>query len=106
MSRGRIARCSAKEAEKEFGRVLKQAIHGDTVLITEHDTPMAVLMPLEEFNALSRATEFKPGTLSDDSDALLARMQTASARAAMKAAFDASPEELGSSALAEARKRG
>lgn len=103
--RGKIATVTAKETEHEFGRVLKQAIQGDTVLITENDAPKAVLMPLEEFNALSHATEFKPGALSNESDALLVRMQTPAARAAMKAAFDASPEELGKSALTEARKR-
>lgn len=103
--RGKIAKCSAKETQSQFDRVWKQVIQGNTVLITEDDTPKAVLMPLDEFTALSRATEFVPGTVSIDSDSLLAQMQTPRIRAAMKAAFDASPEELGKSALAEARKR-
>src|SRR5437588_3112970 len=103
--RGKIVRVTVKETENEFGRVLKQVIQGDTVVITEHDAPKAVLMPLEEFNTLSHATEFKSDILCNESDALLIRMQTPAARAAMKAAFDAAPEELGQSALAEARKR-
>jgi len=41
-----------------------------------------------------------------DFDALLAGMQTPKARAGMKAAFDATPRELGRAAVAAARKRG
>jgi antitoxin Phd len=104
--RGKIAIITAQDTKNEFGRVLQQVIKGDTVVITEHDTPKAVLMPLEEFNALSNATEFRADILSNESDALLIRMQTPANRAAMKAAFDASPEELGKSAVAEARRRG
>jgi hypothetical protein len=43
--------------------------------------------------------------LNDEFDALLARSQTAKARAAMKAAFSASPKLLGKAAVAAARKR-
>lgn len=103
--RGKIAKCSVKETQAQFGRVLKQVIQGNTVLITEDDTPKAVLMPLDEFTALSRATEFVPGTVNIDSDSFLIQMQTPGMRTAMKAAFDASPEELGESALAAVRKR-
>ena len=38
-------------------------------------------------------------------DALLARMQTAKARAGMKAAISASPKQLGKAAVGAARKR-
>ena len=76
------------------------------MVITQHDAPKAVLLSVDEFTALTRATEGTLDTLSAEFDALLARMQTPRARAGMKAAFAASPKELGKAAVAAARKRG
>ena len=97
---------TATDAKNEFGRVLEMVIQGGVVVITKHDAPKAVLVSVDEFNALARATESKLDTLSSEFDALLARMQTPKARAGMKAAFDASPKQLGRAAVAAARKRG
>jgi len=47
-----------------------------------------------------------PQTLRDELDTLFERMQTPEGRAAMQAAYDASPEEMGKAAVAAARKRG
>lgn len=44
--------------------------------------------------------------LRGEFDALLARMQGAKSRAAMKSAFDASPRQLGKATVAAARSRG
>lgn len=96
---------SATEAKNEFGRMLEKAIQGQTVVITRHDTPRAVLISLEDFNALRRAPERKLNTLSDEFDALLARMQTSQARSGMKAAFRASPKQLGKAAALATRRR-
>ena len=104
--RPEAASVSATDAKNEFGRILEKVIQGGTVMITRHDVPKAVLISVEEFNALSRAHRVEIDTLSDEFDALLARMQTPAARAGMKAAFDASPKQLGEAALAAARKRG
>lgn len=46
-----------------------------------------------------------PQLLRDEVDALFERMQTPEGRAAMQAAYDASPEEMGKAAVAAARKR-
>ncbi len=97
---------TATEAKNKFGRVLERAIQGDVMFITKHDGAKAVLLSVEEFNALSRATEVNLETLSGEFDALLSRMQTSKARAGMKDAFHASPKELGRAAVAAARKRG
>ena len=97
---------TATDAKNEFGRVLETVIRGGVVVITKHDAPKAVLIPVDEFNALPRATEAKLDTLSGKFDALLARMQTSKARAGMKAAFHASPKQLGKAAVAAARTRG
>lgn len=96
---------TATEAKNEFGRVLEMVIQGGVVVITRHDAPKAVLVSVDEFNALARATESTLDTLSHEFDALVSRMQTPKARLAMKAAFDASPAQLGRAAVAAARKR-
>jgi antitoxin Phd len=97
---------AATDAKNEFGRVLEKVIQGQTIVITKHDAPKAVLISIDEYNALSNAGRDKLDTLSSEFDALLARMQKPGARAAMKAAFDASPKRLGKAAVAAARRRG
>ena len=95
---------TATEAKNEFGRVLETAIQGGVVVITKHDAPKAVLVGLEEFRALVGTRKSRLDTLRGEFDALLARMQTPEARAGMKAAFDATPVELGKAAVAAAHK--
>jgi prevent-host-death family protein len=97
---------TASEAKSEFGRVLEMAMQGGAVVITKHDAPKAVLMSVENFNALSRASETRLETLSGEFDALLAKMQTPKAQSAMKRAFAASATQLGKAAVAASRRRG
>jgi antitoxin Phd len=96
---------SATEAKNEFGRILERVIQGAKVVITKHDSPKAVLISMDEFNALSNAHTAELETLSEEFDGLLARMQTTAARAGMNAAFHATPKQLGKAAVAAARKR-
>ena len=81
-------------------------IQGGAVVITKHDAPRAVLMSVENFNALSGAAQTKLDTLSQEFDALLARMQTSEARRGMKAAFAAPGKRVGKAAVAATRSRG
>ena len=74
-------------------------------MITKHDSPKAILISVAEFDRISRASEFALDSLSEEFDALFASMQTPKSRRAMKAAFAASPEELGAVAVLAARKR-
>lgn len=97
---------SATKAKNEFAGLLEKVIQGSTVVITKHDSPKAVLVSIGEFDALSRASHTKLDRLSGEFDALLARMQTPSARAGMQAAFDATPKQLGKAAVSASRKRG
>jgi antitoxin Phd len=97
---------TATDAKKEFGRVLEIVLRGGRVVITKHDAPKAVVLSMDEFTALTQATERTLEALSGHFDALLAGMQTPKARAGMKAAFDAGPRELGRAAVAAARRRG
>ena len=103
---GAASTVTATDVKNEFGRVLEKVIQGGIVVITKHDEPKAVLLSVREFNALANANRIKLDTLSGEFDALLARMQTPAARAGMKAAFDASPKQMGKAAVALARKRG
>jgi antitoxin Phd len=96
---------SATEAKNEFGRILERVIQGAKVVITKHGSPKAVLISMDEFNALSNAHRAELETLSEEFDGLLARMQAPAARAGMNAAFHATPKELGKAAVAAARKR-
>ncbi len=105
--RGEAAvKISATEAKNKLGEVLDAVLQGGMVLITKHETPRAVLLSMEEYGALSGASQSRLETLNGEFDALLARMQTAKARAGMKAAFAASPKQLGKAAVEAARKRG
>lgn len=97
---------SATDAKKEFGRLLEAVLRGDVVVITKHEAPKAVLLSVDEFNALAHAADVTLDSLTREFDALLARMQTPKARAGMKTAFGASPRQLGKAAVAAARKRG
>ncbi len=81
-------------------------MHGGAVVITKHNAPKAVLISVENFNALSGAAQTKLDTLSREFDELLARMQTSKARCGMKAGFAASGTRLGKAAVAAARARG
>ena len=97
---------TATDAKTDFGRILETATAGGVVIITKHDVPKAVLISVEEFDALSKAAKGEIDTLSGEFDTLLARMQTPAWRAKMKAAFNATPKQLGKAAVAAARKRG
>ena len=106
VSVGARASYTATEAKHKFGRVLEQAIHGATVVITKHDAPRAVLISMDQFKALQDAPQMKLDRLSEQFDALLDRMQTRQARRGMSVAFHASPKQLGKAAVVSARKRG
>jgi prevent-host-death family protein len=96
---------SATDAKHLFGSVLESAIRGERVVITRHETPRAVLISWEHYRELTAPPLPTLDELTAEFDALLAKHQTPRARKGMKAAFDASPEQLGAAALAGARRR-
>jgi prevent-host-death family protein len=97
---------TATEAKTRFGPLLETAIRGETVVITKHDTPKAVLLSVAEFEALGGSRQPDLNVLSKEFDALLVRLQTADRRKALKSAFDATPKQLGRLAVANQRRRG
>ena len=101
---------TATVARKEFGRILDLVEQGREIIITRNGVATAVMMPVARFDVLT-ADDFDAAadsamldTLTAEFDALLERMQTPEARAAMERAFNASPEELGRAAAAAARR--
>ena len=94
---------AATRIKNEFGAVLEQAVRGGAVAITKHETPKAVLISYDEFQALVKARSPDLGDLTAEFDTLLGRMQTTTAAKGMKAAFNASPAELGRAAVKAAK---
>lgn len=100
------ASITATDAKKQFGRVLELVLRGGAVVITKHDAPKAILLSMEEFQALTQSAASPLDSLTGEFDAMLARMQTPRSRIAMKAAFGTSSRDLGKAAVAATRKRG
>ena len=78
---------------------------GRAIVITKHDAPKAVIISYEEFQTLAERGEHQLDTLRAEFDELLSSMQNSKARAGMKAAFTASPVQLGLAAVAARKKR-
>jgi prevent-host-death family protein len=97
---------TATYAKNEFGRVLETAIERGAVAITRHGQTKAVLLSVDEFNALAGSRHDDLDALDAEFDALLDEMQRPTARAALQQAFEAGPARLGKAALKAARKRG
>ena len=95
----------ATRIKNEFGDALERAARGGAVAITRHDTPKAVLISYDEFQALVKARSPSLNELTGEFDTLLARMQTPGAKRGAAAAFAAGPKALGRAAVKAARKR-
>lgn len=96
---------TATEAKNGFGPLLEKAIQGRSIVITKHDRPTAVLISVAEFEALVRRREPTLASLTKEFDSVLVRMQSASSRRGLEAAFQASPAELARLAVANAKRR-
>ncbi len=95
---------TATEAQNEFGRVLDQATRDQVVVITRHSVPRAVLLSVERYRELAGAESTILNTLTDEFDAMLARMQTPKVRSGTERGFRATPEQMGGAAQASARR--
>jgi len=95
---------AATKVKNEFGTVLEEAIHGGAVAITRHDTPKAVLVSYQEFQALVNRRSPPLDRLANEFDTLLDRMQTAKAKRGADTAFRATPKKLAKAAVTAARK--
>ena len=91
---------SATELKNATADVFEQVAARRAVAITRHDKPRAVLLSVEQYEALTG--ERNPDWLEklhEEYRGLLDRMQGPEQRAAAERAFNATPEELGEAAV-------
>lgn len=100
-----ISSVRATDVKNEFSRVLDMAVGGKCVVITRHEKPKALLLPFDQVQAAVGAKRPRLDALAAEFDEMVAGMQTPAWRSSMRAAFDASPEQLGKNAVKAARKR-
>ncbi len=98
-------RASATEFKQHVGKYLDAARTG-RVVIEKQKRPVAVLISVEEYEALNPAASQTIDTLSEEFDALVARMQQPGFHKAMQTAFDAGPEQLGKAHRRGTKRRG
>lgn len=94
----------ATRFKNELGTIFEQVAHSGVIAITKHDTARAILLSVEEFEALVGKRSRSLDALSGQFDGLLARMQMTGTKEATAAAFNASPRMLGRAATKAARK--
>lgn len=95
---------TASEAKHKFGQLLDAALRDGPVAITRQHKPLAVLISLDEYRALTQAEDRTLATLSAEFDRRYAAMQSPEAAAAMQRAFDTPAAQLGAFAAASLKK--
>lgn len=96
---------TATELKNATADVFEQVAARRAVAITRHEKPRAVLLSVEQYEALTGRQPDWLGKLQEEYSGMLERMQGPKQRAAAKRAFNATPEELGKAALAAARRK-
>jgi prevent-host-death family protein len=97
---------SATELKNATADVFEQVASRRAVAITRHEKPRAVLLSVEQYEALTG--QQNPDWLEklhEEYRGLLDRMQGPKQRAAAKRAFNATPEELGEAAVWAAQQK-
>jgi len=108
-SHGRMVKMEsvpATVAKNTFGAILDRAVAGGIVAITKRDKPKAVVLSMEEYQALQSRAANPLQELHGEFDALFASMQSPRTRAAGSKLFATSSAKLGKAAVSGARKRG
>ena len=85
---------TATDFKQHVGRYLDAARTG-AVIIEKQGRPTAVLISVEEYEALNPSAARVIDRLTEEFDALVARMQGREFENAMARAFDATPTEFG-----------
>lgn len=96
---------TATELKNSTADVIEQVAARRAIAITRHDKPRAVLISIEEYEALTgQEPEWLEG-LKQEYQGLLDRMQGPEQRAAADRLFQATPEELGAAAVRAAQRK-
>lgn len=96
----------ATEAQNNFGRVLGRAKREGRVFITRYDQPEAVVLSIEEYDALTGREPVDLRALEREFDAMLHRMQRPEYERAVDKLFSMTGSQLGKAAVAQAAKVG
>jgi antitoxin Phd len=102
---GPLVSIPSTEAQNEFGRVLDQAAGNTDIAITRHNVVRAVLVSADRYRELTAGDAPSLDALDARFEKLYASMQDRDVRAATARAIDASPEDMGRSAVAAARRK-
>jgi prevent-host-death family protein len=101
---GPVTTVAASDAKNQFGQVLDSALRDGAVVITKHDSPKAILISIDEFDAITQPRT-KLDSLSAKFDEMVAAMQRPAAKNAVDKLLDATPKELGAAAVKAARRK-
>jgi antitoxin Phd len=95
---------SATELKNATAEILDSVRSRRAVVITRHDRPRAVLLSIEEYEALAHRDPPWLADLKDHYMGILEAMQAPEQKEAALRAFNATPEELGQAALEGAKR--
>jgi len=90
--------------KNQFGQALQAASADGAIAITRYGQVEAYVLSPERYGALTQEPEQELDLLTEYFDELVTKMQGPEARAAWKAAFEATPDELGRAAVEGARR--
>jgi prevent-host-death family protein len=96
---------TATELKSSTADVIDQVATRRAIAITRHDKPRAVLLSIEEYEALTKQDPEWLEGLKQEYQGLLDRMQGPEQRAAADRLFQATPEELGAAAVRAAQRK-
>lgn len=97
---------AATDAKNSFGKLMQAAARKGAVAITRRNEPEAVLLSMDEYQALVSSGSQKLDDLVQEFDAMLAQMQTGKSKRGARGAFNAAPSSLGKAATRATRKHG
>ena len=96
---------TATELKNATAEVFEQVSAKQAVAITRHERPRAVLLSVEQYEALTGQRPDWLEQLHEEYRGLLDRMQGPEQRAAADKLFQATPQELGEAALWAAQQK-
>lgn len=98
---GKVVSMSSTEAQNALGHLLDRVARGDRVVVTRYNRPQAVILSVEEYDALLAEDDVDLSALEREFDEMVAQMQTAEHRDAVEALFKMSGDEPGEATMLE-----
>ena len=96
---------TATELKNSTADVFEQVAAKQAIAITRHEKPRAILLSVEQYEALAGQRPEWLEKLHEEYRGMLERMQGPEQRAAAKRAFNATPEQLGKAAVWAAQQK-